>query len=280
MIQDTGKLKLNLDYIHQTYIEENGICFVFQNNQVLVKKDHSLPVYMEIRPEIVRIVYLFRLGDQKYYLAEVSTFPENECIFETVVQLQHFKNKAAAFAGMTAFHLYLWYRSNQFCGRCGQPLVHNSYQRMLQCKACGNQVYPKISPAVIVAVTDGNRLLMTRYNGREYKGYSLIAGFIEVGETAEQAAEREVMEEAGIHIKNLRYYKTQPWGQHEDLLIGYFAELDGDDTIQMDTGELSEAAWYDRDKIDFEYEDISLTADMIIKFKREGAEGMAMTHFA
>lgn len=278
MIQDTGNLKLNMNYVHQTYIEETGICFVFQASQVLIKKNYSLPVYMEIRPVITRIVYLFRLGNQEYYLADVSTFSVNEYMFEPVVQLQHSQDKAAAFAGMTAFHLYLWYRNNQFCGRCGQPLVHNSCQRALQCKICGNQIYPKISPAVIVAVTDGNRLLMTRYNGREYKGYSLIAGFIEVGETAEQAAEREVMEEAGIHIKNLRYYKTQPWGQHEDLLIGYFAELDGDDTIQMDTDELAEAAWYDRDKINFEYEDISLTAEMIIKFKQEGNEVVAGTH--
>ena len=80
----------------------------------------------------------------------------------------------------------------------------------------------KIAPAVMVGVTNGDKILMTNYAGREYKKYARIAGFTEIGETAEQTVEREVMEEVGLHVKNIRYYKSQPWGYDSDLLLGYF----------------------------------------------------------
>ena len=94
------------------------------------------------------------------------------------------KPRLLRFAESTAYHLSLWYRDNQFCGRCGGETQPDDRERMLRCPRCGNLIYPKIAPAVIVAVTDGDRILMTRYQGRAYKGYALIAGFTEIGETA------------------------------------------------------------------------------------------------
>ena len=93
-------------------------------------------------------------------------------------------------------------------------------QRMLQCPCCANMVFPKIAPAVIVGVTHGDKILMTKYAGREYKRYALIAGFTEIGETAEETVKREVMEEVGLTVKNIRYYKSQPWGFDSNLLLG------------------------------------------------------------
>ena len=139
---------------------------------------------------------------------------------------------------------------------------------MLRCPRCGNLVYPKIAPAVIVALTDGDRLLMTRYQGREYKGYALIAGFCEVGETAEDTVRREVREEVGLEVEEIRYYASQPWGTDSNLLLGYFARLKGDGTIHMDRQELSQAAWYRREEIPVKPEDFSLTNDMIQAFLR------------
>ena len=81
---------------------------------------------------------------------------------------------------------------------------------MMRCSACGNTVYPKIAPAVIVGVINGDKILLTKYNGRAYKKYALIAGFTEIGETAEETVAREVMEEAGIKVKDITYYKSQP----------------------------------------------------------------------
>lgn len=97
--------------------------------------------------------------------------------------------------------LYGWYRDNRFCGRCGKPMVHDKKERMVRCMCCNNMVFPKICPAVIIGVTDGDRILLTKYAGRTYKNYALVAGFTEIGETLEQTVEREVMEEVGLHVK-------------------------------------------------------------------------------
>ena len=138
---------------------------------------------------------------------------------------------------------------------------------MMRCPSCNVTHYPKISPAVIVAVTNGDKLLMTKYAGRSYKNYALIAGFAEIGETIEETVKREVMEEAGLKVKNIRYYKSQPWSFTDTLLLGFWCEVDGDDTITMDEEELSVAEWIGRDEITMEYDGISLTNEMIMWFK-------------
>ena len=153
--------------------------------------------------------------------------------------------KERVLAAATAWHLFVWYRDNQFCGRCGKKLVHSEMQRMLQCPCCANMVFPKIAPAVIVGVTHGDKILMTKYAGREYKRYALIAGFTEIGETAEETVKREVMEEVGLTVKNIRYYKSQPWGFDSNLLLGYFCELAEEGEIRLDEEELSVAEWVD-----------------------------------
>ena len=121
-------------------------------------------------------------------------------------------------------------------------------------------------PAVIVGVKNGEKLLLTRYR-EGFAHNALIAGFTEIGETAEQTVQREVMEEAGIRVKNIRYYASQPWGIANDLLLGYFCEVDGDDTIHMDETELKYAQWVSREDIVLQPDDFSLTNEMMTRFK-------------
>jgi NAD+ diphosphatase len=180
--------------------------------------------------------------------------------------LRESSSRRSAFAGITAGHLYGWYRDNAFCGRCGSRFEHSPTERAKLCPSCGNISYPRISPAVIVAVTDGDKLLLSRYAQGEYRRDSLLAGFTEIGESAESTVDREVFEETGIRVKNIRYYKSQPWGLSGSLLLGYFAELDGDPAITLDTNELSEARWVPRNEICFEDDGISLTGEMIRRF--------------
>ena len=177
------------------------------------------------------------------------------------------KPEDKAFAGITACQLANWYESTQFCGRCGTRLEHDKVERMMKCPKCGAMHYPKISPAVIVAVTNGDKILMTKYAGRDYKKYALIAGFTEIGETIEDTVRREVMEEVGIHVKNIRYYKRQPWSFTDTILMGFYCELDGEDVITMDAHELSVAEWRQREDIPTEFDGISLTNEMIMRFK-------------
>ena len=142
----------------------------------------------------------------------------------------------------------------------------------MRCANCCNMVYPTIAPAVIVGVTNGDKLLMTRYAAGPTKKYALIAGFAEIGETFEETVVREVMEEAGLKVKNIRYYKSQPWPFSGSLLMGFFCELDGPDTIVMYKDELDEAVWVRREDIDVQFDDVSLTNEMIVCF-RDGMKG-------
>ena len=131
-----------------------------------------------------------------------------------------------AVACITASQLYDWYRAHQFCGRCGAPAQQDAVERAMRCPACGGLVYPTISPAVIVAVTHGDRLLLTKYSQTARPGtvrnYALIAGFAEIGEPLEGTVRREVMEEVRLPVKNIRYYKSQPWRITRSLLSGFY----------------------------------------------------------
>ena len=136
-------------------------------------------------------------------------------------------------------------------------------QRALACPECGNTVYPGIAPVVMVAVTDGDRLLMTKYADRSLPQWVLISGFVETGETLEEAAEREVYEETGIRIRDLRYFGSQPWGFSGSVIAGYTARLDGPDGIRLDRKELAAAEWHPRTGLPDGLTDISIAYEMI-----------------
>ena len=160
-----------------------------------------------------------------------------------------------------------WYRATRFCGQCGSAMEDSSCERARCCPNCGNILYPKISPAVIVAVTDGERLLLTRYANRPFKAYALVAGFNEVGESIEDTVRREVMEETGLQVGNLRFYRSQPWVFTDSLLMGFFADLQGEDSIRLQESELAEAGWFYRSELPTDHSEISLTGEMIERFR-------------
>ncbi len=148
-------------------------------------------------------------------------------------------------------------------------MKHSDKERMVYCPKCKTIEYPKICPAVIVGILNGDKILLSTYAGRDVKSYALIAGFSEIGETIEGTVHREVMEEVGLKVKNLRFYKSQPWSFSDSLLMGFFCEVDGSDEIRIDHSELATAQWFTRDEIILEQYDISLTREMILKFKNK-----------
>jgi NAD+ diphosphatase len=170
------------------------------------------------------------------------------------------------FAAYTARQLSLWYQDHRFCGRCAHELERSSQERALECPKCGAVVYPKICPAVIAAVTDGERIVVTRYHDRPYRGLALIAGFCEIGESPEDTVRREVMEEVGLKVRDIRYVGSQPWGADSDLLLGFVCTLDGSDRIVRQEDELSEALWAQRSELP-DGGGLSLTRTMIGLFK-------------
>lgn len=216
--------------------------------------------------------YIFTLQEKRYFLF-MGRAGEADAYFtyENALDLRQQTSKNICFALMTAWHLYTWYRVNRFCGACGEKTVHDDKERMMRCPACGNMIFPRIAPAVIIGLIHGDKLMLSTYANRNYKRHGLLAGFIEIGETAEEAVAREVMEEVGLKVKNIRYYKSQPWGVAGNLSIGYFCDLDGDDTVRLDEEELATAEWFHRDELPAKDDGISLTREMIRIFG-EGKE--------
>ena len=257
--------------------ENTDFILVFHRNTVMIrfKEEHlRYPTFSEMQSFSCDYQYLFSIDNYKYFLAlPKSCHLEEPQImidgyhYEDVRIFRSAASRHTAFAGITAHHLFGWYQSNRFCGRCGQKMLPDHKERMLFCPDCRNMVYPRISPAVIVGIINGDQILMSKYAGRSYTNYALIAGFTEIGECAEQTVAREVMEEVGLKVKNIRYYKSQPWAFSGSLLMGFFCALDGSDQIKLDTSELAEAGWYSRDEITLEDDHISLTREMIMHFK-------------
>lgn len=222
--------------------------------------------------------YLFAILDGErrtdYFLCVCETEREFTWLlphtWETSGYINHkMAPRQDAFAGMTAHHLYVWYRDNRFCGRCGTPMVHDETQRMMRCPSCGNMVFPRIAPAVLAAVQHDGKMLLTKYAHGD-GNYALVAGFVEIGETAEECVAREVMEETGLRVKNVRYYDSQPWGFAGNLMLAYTAELDGADMmIHRDDSELAAAEWVAPEELTDIFDYSSLTREMIRRF-REG----------
>lgn len=268
MIQDIGPLQLDNTYRPGATAAADDPVLLIRGAEICVSEDAgSFFPCRKLFGEI-DLVYLFSLDEKQYFLIRDDSIPcPDGFVMRNLRSIRDSYNGPLhlMFAAYTAKHLADWYRDNRFCGRCGQPTLLSEKERALTC-ACGNTVYPRIMPAVIVGVTNGDKLLLTRYR-TGYRHNALVAGFVEIGETAEETVAREVMEETGLKVKNIRYYKSQPWGIANDLLLGYFCDLDGDGTIRLDPGELSYGEWVEKKDIVLQPGHWSLTNEMMELFK-------------
>ena len=281
MIQDIAPHQYRNEY-QPMKPAANSILLCYKGRNLLLRRKGEEVVYPTFKEAVNAGVdegdlyhtytYLFTIDDRRFYLGsgevgealcEHSTYE-----WEDVSFFRASKPKYLSFAGITGWQLSRWYETRRFCGRCGKPMVHDEKERMMRCPSCGLMEFPKICPAVIIGVTHGNKILMSKYAGREFKKYALLAGFNEVGETIEETVHREVMEEVGLKVKNLRYYKSQPWSMSDTLLMGFFCELDGEAEIKLDQEELALAEWFERDAMPVKDEDCSLTNEMMMAFKR------------
>ncbi len=228
----------------------------------------ALPTVRLTGAELQQLQYLFSIDGRAYYLCtESRPLPGADWQYFSTGALRRCIADDTLFACAAAGSLYRWYRNTRFCGCCGARLRKSETERAMVCPECGNVIYPKICPAVIVAVHDGDRLVLTRYRDRPIKHLALVAGFNEIGETIEETVHREVLEETGLRVKNLRFYKSQPWVFTDTLLFGFFAELDGSDRITVQEDELAEANWYPRSEVPADTAHMSLTAEMIEQFR-------------
>lgn len=141
-----------------------------------------------------------------------------------------------------------WRLTHRFCGACGAPLVRHATERAMLCEACGLFFYPRTNPVVITLVSRGDQILLAHKAGGVVPFWSIVAGFVEAHETLEAAVAREVSEEVGLRVKNIRYATSQPWPFPNNLMLGFTAEYDGGE-LRPDGVEISEAGWFGRDNL-------------------------------
>ena len=272
MVQDIAPHSFDNGYHDQSPSGKDTV-FVTDGERMLARLEEdgslSFPKYRDfaVKPAVTR--YLFRLDNESWFAAlDVDGV---ECPgFEWVHagKLRGAIPHERSFAGVTAMQLFRWYRANVYCGCCGEKLCPDGKERMLRCPGCGNMVYPKISPCVIVGITDGDKILLTKYARGRYNHYALVAGFCEIGESFEETVRREVREEVGLEVDNIRYWGSQPWSFSDTLLAGFFCDVKGDPTPHLVDGELREATWFSREEIPVHDNGVSLTRALIAAFQR------------
>ena len=197
------------------------------------------------------------------FAADVAVWPplpDGEAV--SLRQVFEIGGEAAFALAGRAVQLLDWRQQHRYCGRCTTPTEAASGEHAMRCPACGLLAYPRLSPAIMVLVRDGERLLLARSPRFKPGVYSALAGFVEPGETLEQCAVREVREEVGIEIANLRYFASQPWPFPNSLMIAFFADYAGGD-LRLDPTEIEAAEWFTPDRLPLLPEPISISRRLI-----------------
>lgn len=287
MIQDIGNHKINPVFVPGAVLHKEDYIIGFEGKNVYMRRQPE-KVQLLTCEDILPIVYekeafekyqreaifLMRVDDRPLFLLpEKYLAGQPKVKKESIAVFRKGNPDYVAYAMISAYHLYHWYETTKFCGACGVRLKPGTEERSMVCPICGNVIYPRISPAVIAGIYHEDKILLTKY-ARKGANYALVAGYCEVGETIEETVHREVMEETGVKIQNLRYYKSQPWAFSQSILSGFFAELSGEEKIHLDTHELSLARWVSRDELEEcgPETGVSLTSEMIEYFRTHPEE--------
>lgn len=257
---------------------EDPIVFAVRGRDLLVREDGTLPDVGHIDQqgfEAVRRQYLGHLDGRHCFSVELAAdakdcgglrFANLHMLHGSLDETEH------ALAGR-AVQIVEWDRTHQFCGACAEPTVVSESDRSRACPRCRIPMYPRLAPAMIVAVERDDEILLARSPHFPQGIMSVLAGFVEPGESAEQAVEREVFEETAIRVKNVQYFSSQPWPFPNSLMLGFRAEYASGE-IRVDGEEIVEASWFRaRDMPNFFPGRVSISQWLIHDFlERNGIE--------
>lgn len=231
----------------------NSCWFIIQNQQyVVLTKNNTFPSQVDI--EFLESYFLrrFTLGcfnNIEYFCADIpSDIDLKDFQLVSLRQGLSLIYPEQYAMGVKAYSVIDWDRNHQFCGRCAAPTIHQSSQFERFCPVCQLSFFPRISPSIIVLIHRGDELIMARSPHFAPGVYGLIAGFVEIGESLEEAIHREVKEEVGVRIKNITYFGSQPWPFPDSLMVAFTAEYDSGE-ITIDNVEIEDAHWYRYDNL-------------------------------
>jgi len=272
MLHDIEPHIFNNRFIENAAEHENDYILHYKNNAILLlgnETGHGIPRRRDFGGSIdtTQTMHVFTLNGQNCFLLR-DYDGNNECFaYHDHAFLRTMPCREFAYIGAVGIHIANWVSDNAYCSRCGSKTDLKKTERAVICPSCGFTVYPKISPAVIAAITCNDKILLAR--GKHFRSafYSLIAGYVDVGETLEQAVVREAKEEAGIDVTNVRYFGNQPWPFSGSQMIGFFAEADETQPIVICEDELHDAKWFPIDNLPEIPGVISIAGEMIRAFK-------------
>lgn len=225
------------------------LLFAFWRRELLVTTDNSVPAVGVIDDhdiEAVRTQYLGRLGERHCFSAQLDEAfrpPEGLALRDLRMLFGAFDETLHTLAGR-AVQIVEWERTHQFCGACGERTVPSKNDRSRTCPDCELPVYPRLSPAMIVVVERGDEILLGRSKHFPAGIYSTLAGFVEPGESAEQAVIREVWEETRIVVGDVRYFSSQPWPFPNSLMLGFTAQYESGEIDTRHDDEVEAAGWF------------------------------------
>ncbi|MGX8693405.1 MAG: NAD(+) diphosphatase [Methanobrevibacter sp.] len=243
-----------------TYESDDAYYFIFNDErELLLSENKTLPTSFE-NIDISFKLYIGKYMDKDTFIINTSS----DGSFFSLIDVYDI-DKDIYLMSARAVLVRDWYISHQFCGRCATKTILDEKDMMLKCPSCGQVHYPRIAPAIIVAIRKGDELLMAKHSYHDNIRYALIAGFVEPGENIEDAVHREVAEEIGIKIKNLKYLKSQSWPFPNSLMLGFEAEYYSGE-IKVDGDEILKAKWFKKDEIIRYDSDISISDWLIQEF--------------
>ena len=270
MIQDIHPHKFDNSFISGAKLHDNDYIFHFKENSLLLKKSSGkfeIPKKKEVSFFKEEGIYLFKLNNTNCFLVWDCMKPKaDDFAYHEIKFRNPFSEKEIDWCAAVALQLKNWYSDNKFCGKCGAPTKIGTDERAICCPACVSVSYHTISPAIIVAVLCKDKILLARGPHFSEGFYSLVAGYVDIGESIEDAVAREVQEEVGLKIKNIRYLGSQPWAFSGSMMIGYAAEAEEGQIVQVDNKEITEANWYTMDTLPNHPPNRSISGEIIEKF--------------
>jgi len=264
-------------------LERPGLWFILDKGRLLVRTDADglhIPGSGELEAleqqglSFTRKQFIGSLHETRMQPCYAAALTSGEPSEETGFELKPLRalltrlDEGLIWAAGRANQLIHWEETHSYCGACGCRTEDKADERATVCPQCGLINYPRVTPAVIMAVFKDERILLARNRRARIPFYSVLAGFVEPSETLEDCVKREVREEAGIRVANIRYFGSQPWPFPNSLMIGFTADYAGGE-IEIDPEELSDAGWFERDQLPQVPPPLSIAGQLIDWFVKQ-----------